>query len=78
MQSIIVYRNPAEAAFWEFVTSGSFFPIIVGVVAFFAIFLLVQRVVIDRFFRWNNNATPTNINLMLSGVIGVFIIWYIG
>jgi hypothetical protein len=34
--SIIVYRNPIEAAFWE---SGMLIPIMVGCVAWFAVFL---------------------------------------
>lgn len=34
MQSIIVYRNPLEAAFWE---SGLLFPIIVGCIFSFAV-----------------------------------------
>lgn len=40
-QSIIVYRNPAEAALWE---SGMVFPIIVGAVISLASVLIVLSV----------------------------------
>lgn len=48
MQEIIVYRNPVEAAFWHAIMDGSAFPVIVGVLVFFAAFLginaLLERV----------------------------------
>ena len=44
MQEIIVYRNPLEAALWSAIMDGSFFPAIVGVVAFFCVFLAVNQV----------------------------------
>lgn len=76
MQSIIVYRNPLEAAFWESMSGGQLFPIMVGIVAFFAVFLLAQKLIVDRFYRWGNNGTPTNINLFASAVIAVFVCWH--
>lgn len=40
MQSVIVYRNPMEAAFWDmFMNSPNTFPVIVSVVVFFALLI---------------------------------------
>jgi hypothetical protein len=43
MQSIIVYRNPLEAAFWE---SGMVFPLIMAMVA-----AVISVVVLQRIFQ---------------------------
>ena len=64
MQEVIVYRNPLEAAFWYGVMDGSFFPIIVAVVVFFAVFLilnaLAQKVcVFLGFWRGNQGVYAT-------------------
>jgi hypothetical protein len=40
MQSIIVYRNPLEAAFWE---SNALVPIMAGVLVFFVLFLSLMK-----------------------------------
>lgn len=32
MTEIIVYRNPAEAALWQMLSGGEFFPIFVGAI----------------------------------------------
>lgn len=53
-QSIIVYRNPIEAAFWESASSGQIFPIVVGVIVFFVLFLALQYQVVERFTGWNS------------------------
>ncbi len=76
MQSVIVYRNPLEAAFWEGITSGQFFPIIVGIAIFFAVFLTVQIHIVKRFVGTMNKRTSmwTNVNLFASGVIGILVI----
>lgn len=74
-QSIIVYRNPMEAAFWEGASNASFFPIVVGVVAFFIVFLLIQYLIVDRFYRWNRNSLPTNLNLFVSAVVGALVVY---
>ena len=74
MQSIIVYRNPIEAAFWEGVTNGSFFPVICGVVVFFAVFLTIHVQVVERFCH-NRQAWPSYLNLFVSGCIGCAIIY---
>jgi hypothetical protein len=48
--SIIAYRNPMEKALWEGLSDGSFFPIIAGVIVFFAVFLLINTFIVDKFF----------------------------
>lgn len=51
-QSIIVYRNPAEAAFWE---SGMAFPLMVGIVLAVVLTIgvdkLAQRFLSRRAYR---------------------------
>ena len=76
MQSIIVYRNPLEAAMWETIMSGSFFPVIVGVVVFFAVFLAANTFIVERYARWDKRKVATNFNLAASALIGIFVIWY--
>lgn len=73
MQSIIVYRNPLEAMLWQGFMDGSFFPIIVGVVVFFAVLLTINKVVVERYFGWSRRGTPTNVNLAVSAAIAIFI-----
>jgi len=48
MQQIIVYRNPAEAAFWEFASSANFFIMLVWVFVFFVVFLSLHSL-LSRF-----------------------------
>ena len=70
MQQIIVYRNPMEAAFWDMMSGGTFFPVIVAIVVFFAVFLTADRFVVERFPR-RTRGTVTNINLVVSGLVGI-------
>ena len=44
MQEIIVYRNPLEAAMWNSFMNGDFFPVMVGIAVFFAVFLASHAV----------------------------------
>ncbi len=45
MQSIIVYRNPLEAAAWEMLMTGEgFVPIFAGIIVFFAILLTLHKI----------------------------------
>lgn len=77
MESIIVYRNPLEAMMWEKLMDGSFFPIIVGVVVFFMLFIF-NNFLIDRFIgRWGKKAKiATNINLVISAIIAIILTFY--
>lgn len=75
MQEIIVYRNPLEAALWSSVMDGSFFPVIVGVVAFFCVFLAVNRVINNGRSLGKNVKRNTNIALgvgVLSAIVVIF------
>lgn len=76
MQSIIVYRNPMEAAFWDIMSGGELFPIIVGIIAFFVVFLTVQHQIVDRYYSWRTNGAATKINLAVSAAAGVVVSWY--
>lgn len=75
-QSIIVYRNPLEAAMWEGLMDGSIFPVIVGVIVFFAVFLTVNRFVVERYWGWNSRDVPTYTALAISAVIGIATIFF--
>jgi uncharacterized integral membrane protein len=75
IQSIIVYRNPMEAAFWESASSGAIFPIIVGIIVFFAVFLIVHAQVVERFYSWRRQAWPSYINLFVSACAGCAVIY---
>lgn len=46
-QSIIVYRNPAEAAFWE---SGMAFPLMSGLFVGFIVFV-IGATILDKFTK---------------------------
>lgn len=71
MQSIIVYRNPMEAAFWEAASGATLFPIAVGIVAFFVVFLIIHVQIVERFFSWRAQAWPSYLNMFFSACIGV-------
>ena len=43
-QSIIVYRTPLEQQMWEALMNGQLFPIIVGTIVFFIVFLIANGV----------------------------------
>lgn len=45
MQELIVYRNPAEAAFWHALQGAELIPIMAGVVVFFAVFIGLHHLV---------------------------------
>lgn len=75
-QSIIVYRNPVEQMMWEGVMSGTFFPIIVGVVFFFAMFLTIDKFIVKKYFGWRSRGTLTAISLAVSAAAGIALIMY--
>lgn len=43
MQSIIVYRNPAEALFWEAMSNGDIIPIFIALFVFLVIFVTIAN-----------------------------------
>lgn len=70
MQEIIVYRNPMEAALWSTIMSGDFFPVIVGVVVFFLVFLGVNRILNKGRVLGKTVARNTKIALGLGALAG--------
>lgn len=44
MQSVIVYRNPAEAAFWEAMSSANVIPIALAALCFIVVFTTTNSV----------------------------------
>lgn len=61
MQEIIVYRNPAEAAFWHSMQSGAAFPVMMGCVAFFLVFVVFHRLG-ERVLRRQRRLTWNQVN----------------
>ncbi len=76
MQEVIVYRNPGEAAIWHALQNGEFFPVIVGIIVFFAVFLLANRFVVEKFFSWRARGTPTTVNLVVSAILGIVVVMW--
>ena len=78
-ESIIVYRNPMEKALWESTMSGEFFPVIVGIVVFFAVLFatigILNKVRGYRSSRMTN-FTNENIGLVVAAVAGIATIAY--
>lgn len=79
IQSIIVYRNPLEAAMWE---SGALGYVAFASVVFFIVFLildllfkLVKKNIVNRWLH-KNSEIITNINLAISAFVALFTIWY--
>lgn len=67
-QSIIVYRNPAEAAFWQ---SGMFVPLFGGLGVGMLVFILLTHM-FDRAINRSNNNTPMIVCAILSVIAGAF------
>lgn len=77
MQQIIVYRNPAEAAFWDMIMSSTnLFPIMVGIVVFFNVLIfstyLVRKSKQKMIYNLRNSYFP----LIVSAICGIFTVWY--
>lgn len=77
MQEIIVYRNPAEAAFWNTIMSAdNIFPIFVGVVVFFAVLLITDSLVRKSKIRAIYNLRNSYVSLIVGAICGIFTVWY--
>lgn len=74
MQSVIVYRNPIEAAFWEGATSATFFPIICGIVVFFTVLLVLQMQVVER-MKSQYRGVASYVNMGISAVAGIAVVY---
>ncbi len=74
-QSIIVYRNPAEAAFWEMAMQGTFVPVIIGAVVFFAVLLFTNHFFVEK-SKWHQRVARSNFSIVISTLAGVFAAWY--
>jgi hypothetical protein len=76
-QSIIVYRNPVEQAFWEGAAGANFIPFLAGIIVFFAVFLALEWLVGLRWTMWNRPKI-TNATLAigaLAGMYTVYVMW---
>ena len=77
MQSVIVYRNPMEAAFWEMAMRGEFFVVMVGVAVFFAVFLTLNHLVSARWGQRGRAAQRRSYAMLaVSAVAAVAVVNY--
>lgn len=76
MQEIIVYRNPMQAALWHTIMSGDFFPVIVGVVVFFLVFLGANRILNKGRVVGKTVSRNANIALGLGTLLGFATIYF--
>lgn len=79
MQEIIIYRNPLEAAMWQAMSGGQLFPIAVGLVVFFAVFLavnpLIERFAPRKYSGRVHKDLRSNTALAVAAVAGVLTIY---
>lgn len=77
MQQVIVYRNPAEAAFWDLMTnSPNMFPISVGIVMFFVAMIVSDRILRGSKYRAVRQFGNSYASLVIGTVIGFLTTWY--
>lgn len=78
-QSIIVYRNPMEQAFWEGAMSAQLFPIIVGGVVAIAAVILTEQLLLKVNGYGNRRSWlgrhRSNISLMVGGIVWMLVVW---
>lgn len=74
MQQVIVYRNPAEAVFWEMMMNSGdvLVPIFGGLIIFMAVFIGLNHVLTRR-GRFYRQAWRTYVPMFLGGVVGVLV-----
>ena len=76
MHQIIVYRNPAEAAFWNLMSDGSLFPITCAIVIFFIVFMAINQIAMMKWTSFNIPKWMITANLAMSFATSVFTVWY--
>jgi hypothetical protein len=75
MQEIIVYRSPLEAAIWQGLSSGEFFPIILGACIALVVFLFIMR--FERKVPREHRGKFTNFGLGVSLLTWMAVSWYL-
>lgn len=77
MQSIIVYSNPMEAAFWEMMSNGDIIPIIIAVLVFLAVFIFIHYL-IEKSQKARSYMRCSNIPMMATFVISSMLAFIAG
>lgn len=78
MQSIIVYRNPLEAAMWEGMSNGNLFPFIVA--SFVCVFaVMIYSSIEQKIYRKLNKRNTSNTGVVIAAAISyigtVYLMW---
>lgn len=74
MQSVIVYRNPVEAAIWEsLMSSSATFPVLCGIASFFAVFITLASF-LQRRGGIHGSSKSTNFSLAVAAVVGITVV----
>lgn len=70
-QSIIVYRNPAEAAFWE---SGMLIPLLGGLGSFLIVMLILSAIANKASRDWRGpSGLVVGTCCVVSAAVGIFV-----
>ena len=73
MHQIIVYRNPAEAYFWNALTSSeNIFPIFLSCIVFFIILLVSDSIIRKSKVKFKNKEYAS---LFIASVCAIFTAW---
>ena len=75
MQEIIVYRSPAEAAIWRVLSTGEFFPIIVGACVALAVFLVIMQ--FERRVPYRNRGKLSTGALIVGAITWIMVSWFL-
>ena len=77
MTEVIVYRNPLEALLWSGLMNGAFFPVLVGIVAFFFVFSAINHALNRGRTIGKKAGRNTNIALGVGAIIGLAVMFYL-
>ena len=75
MQEVIVYRSPAEAAFWQMAANGDLVPIFFSIIVFFVVFMGGMSIFVDR-APWNKREKLSYIVGAVSVAAGLATMFY--
>jgi hypothetical protein len=75
VQEVIVYRNPAEAMFWQSMASGDFVPFIFGFVVLFVVLLSVDGLLGKLKLHKLRNSYFSLVLAVIASILAIKIMW---